>query len=135
MKARQDHGQVIDLLRRQPVLRCQLVKLPGERKTAHEHCIFQGRQQSRRWRLRTAAANGNGIQIYLRCQAAIEPNLLFAVMAARCQAAVIQKSQIERFFNFVCVAAGKQDPGNVRLDQSDFFGGMRIAARIQQALD
>ena len=131
----QTAGERIDVRRqerpapRHPVEQIVLVE------AAHAQRILDRRSAAADHRRRRAAADRDHVQIESGRGAAVQAQFLFAKVTARGECAEIQKTEIHRLLDLIGIVAGKQDAGDVGLQQFDALDRMAIARRFAQGRD
>jgi hypothetical protein len=81
---------------------------------------------------RRAGGDGQDNQIDFRTEAAVEAEFFLEIAVAAAQGGEVQKPQVHRLFDLVGEVVGDKHPGDVRLDEGHFPGGLRIGTRVQQ---
>jgi hypothetical protein len=104
-------------------------------KAAHPHAIFQDRPSAGDARRLERAIDRDHIQIELRRQTAVEPQLFLAIEAAPLQGREIQKAEIERLLELVGIVPGQQHMRDMGLDMLDAIDCVRIGPRVPQCID
>src|SRR5690606_14471542 len=75
------------------------------------------------------------VEIEIRGEAAIQLELRLAETSAAFECRKVEEWQSERLFQLICVRTGQQHVRDVRLDQLDRAGRMRVAGGIAQSTD
>ena len=79
------------------------------------------------------ANNLDDAEIDIRAQASVQAHFLGAIGRALLGRREIDEAKIDWLLQFVCEAAGEDDPGDMRVAQHQIIGGMVVRLRSQEA--
>src|SRR5262249_10314764 len=84
-----------------------------------------------RWRLH----DWNDAQVDMRSEPAVQADLFLAEMAALVERAEVEEARVDWLLDLVCVRAGQENGGNVRLVDLYLFNKVRVGSRVRESLD
>jgi hypothetical protein len=77
----------------------------------------------------------NDGQVDMRCEAAIQADLFLAEMAALVERAEVEEARVDWLLDLVCVRAGQENGGNVRLVDLHVSNRVGVGSRVRESLD
>ena len=101
-------------------------------KLAHLQQVFDRLAIPADLRLLDAAGDRQDLEIQFWRHALVQAQLFLAVMFASREVGEIEEAEINRFLHLVGVRSGKDDPGNMGLDDFEAVDRVRVQGRILQ---
>ena len=125
-------GHFVDMAGIQFAIGLQCAQQLALRELAHFQRVFNGRAFTTECWYVGAAGDRQHVQVQAFGQALVETQLFIAEVFAATEFGEVKKAEVDRFLQFIGIRPGKDDPGDMRLDNLKSFDFMGIEVRVLQ---